>query len=100
MKKYWTTPMWQLETNENSLKQITFMFYVKALPIDKFNVRLVLKNGKGTYTQLVTPTGGSTYDNMHSSLNDKYNTTRDLQDAIKAYRAKQAKQPDVQIQPS
>ncbi len=92
MKKYWTTPMWQLETNENSLKQITFMFYVKALPIDKFNVRLVLKNGKGTYTQLVTPTGGSTYDNMHSSLNDKYNTTRDLQDAIKAYRAKQAKQ--------
>lgn len=92
MKKYWTTPMWQLETNENSLNQLTFKFSVKALPVDKFNVRLVLKNGKGTYTQLVTPTSGGTFDDMLRNLDDIYNTTHDLEDAVKAYRAKQNKQ--------
>ena len=92
MKKYWTTPMWQLETNENSLKQITFKFSVKTLPIDKFNVKLVLKNGKGTYTQLVTPASGintDKYKKFIEALEEKFDTTRDLEEGIKAYRAKQ-----------
>lgn len=92
MKKYWTTPMWQLETDENSLHALTFKFSVKTLPIDKFNVKLVLKNGKGTYTQLVTPPGGISYDDLIRHLEEKYDTTRELEEEIKAYRAKQPKQ--------
>lgn len=92
MKKYWTTPMWQLETDENSLNELTFRFSLKTLPIDKFNVKLVLKNGKGTYTQLVTPTSGTSYNKFIEDLDDSYITTRELEEGIKTYRATQQKQ--------
>ena len=92
MKKYWTTPMWQLETNGNSLHELTFRFSVKTLPTDKFNVKLVLKNGKGTYTQLVTPTVHTSLDKMINELGDIYNRTCDLEYEVKRYRAKQPKQ--------
>ena len=93
MKKYWTTPMWQLETEENSLKQLKFCFSVKALPIDKFIVKLVLKNGKGAYTQLVKPEDCVSYNEMVKRLNDKSITTHELELEIAKYRAEQDPQP-------
>ena len=100
IKKYWTTPLWELETAENSLHRLTFSFKVKALPIDKYNVTLVLKNGKGVYNNLIQFSEGSTwmgfswltnnspnsYHNFLKEVNDTALTTRELKDKIALYR--------------